>query len=105
MITVITKAYPCNVYLLYSKTGVYMGIPVFLSFAPKHRLWVLLTACNYKSYVKREMRISIKYFSIVLALLKKCINGRQLYQQDWLSHLRCLLCTLCDNHLSDAKDF
>ena len=28
--------------LLYSKTGVYMGIPVLRIFAKKHRLWVLV---------------------------------------------------------------
>ena len=28
--------------LLYSKTGVCGGIPIFLIFAPKHRLWVLV---------------------------------------------------------------
>ena len=28
--------------LLYSKTGVCRGIPIFLIFAPKHRLWVLV---------------------------------------------------------------
>ena len=43
----ITKTCPCNVYplelhLLYSKTGVYWGIPTFLNFAPKQRLWVLV---------------------------------------------------------------
>ena len=32
--------------LLFSKTGVWRGIPIFLIFAPKHRLWVLVrTAC------------------------------------------------------------
>ena len=28
--------------LLYSKTGVWRDIPIFLIFAPKHRLWVLI---------------------------------------------------------------
>ena len=28
--------------LLYSKTGVCRGIPIFLIFDPKHRLWVLV---------------------------------------------------------------
>ena len=28
--------------LLYSKTGVCRGIPIFVIFAPKHRLWVLI---------------------------------------------------------------
>ena len=34
--------------LLCSKTGVCNGIPIFLNFAPKHRLWVLVrTATVY----------------------------------------------------------
>ena len=36
------KCVPPQTPLLYSKTGVCMGIPVFLIFAPKHRLWVLV---------------------------------------------------------------
>ena len=42
---------PCDVdppytQLLYSKTGVYMGIYLFLIFALKHRLWVLVTIAS-----------------------------------------------------------
>ena len=33
---------PLNPTLFYSKTGVCRGIPISLSFAPKHRLWVLV---------------------------------------------------------------
>ena len=36
------KCVPPQTPLLYSKTGVCMGIPVFLIFSPKHRLWVLV---------------------------------------------------------------
>ena len=32
--------------LLYSKTGVRRGIPTFLIYAPKHRLWVLVVGSN-----------------------------------------------------------
>ena len=32
--------------LLYSKTGVCRGIPIFLIFAPKHRLWVLVRTAS-----------------------------------------------------------
>ena len=33
---------------LYSKTGVCRGLPVFLIFAPEHRLWILVrTATNF----------------------------------------------------------
>ena len=34
------KYVPPQTPLLYSKTGVCRGIPIFLIFAPKHRLWV-----------------------------------------------------------------
>ena len=43
---------PCNVYPLVphfyiEKTGVCRGIPIFLIFAPKHRLWVLVLTCTH----------------------------------------------------------
>ena len=34
------KSIPPHTPLLYRKTGECRGIPIFLSFAPKHRLWV-----------------------------------------------------------------
>ena len=34
------KSIPPHTPLLYSKTGVYMSIPIFLIVVPKHRLWV-----------------------------------------------------------------
>ena len=36
------KYTPSNPTFIYSKTGVFRGIPIFLIFAPKHRLWVLV---------------------------------------------------------------
>ena len=33
---------PSHTPFLYSKTGGYRGIPIFLIFVPKHRLWVLV---------------------------------------------------------------
>ena len=36
------KCIPPNTPLLCSKTGVCRGIPIFLIFAPKHRMWVLV---------------------------------------------------------------
>ena len=45
---IMTKTCPCNVYPfdlhLYSKIGAQRGIPVFLIFSPKHRLWALVRA-------------------------------------------------------------
>ena len=37
-----TQLYPTFIYM-YSKTGVCRGIPIFLTFALKHRLWALVT--------------------------------------------------------------
>ena len=37
---------PPETLLLYKKTGVCRGIPVFLIFAPKHRLWVLVRTAS-----------------------------------------------------------
>ena len=38
----------CDLYpLLYSKTGVYMGIHYFLIFSLKHRLWVLVRTASH----------------------------------------------------------
>ena len=36
------KSIPHHTPLLYSKTGVYRGIPIFLIFDPNHRIWVLV---------------------------------------------------------------
>ena len=36
--------------LLYTKTGVCRGIPIFLIFAPKHRLWVLVRTASARRF-------------------------------------------------------
>ena len=36
--------------LLYSKTGVCRGIPIFLIFAPKHRLWVPVRTASARRF-------------------------------------------------------
>ena len=36
--------------LLYSKTGIWRGIPVFRIFAPKHRLWVLVRTASSRRF-------------------------------------------------------
>ena len=35
---------------LYSKTGVWRGIPIFLIFDPKHRLWVLIRTASRRQF-------------------------------------------------------
>ena len=36
--------------LLYSKTGVCRGIPIFLIYAPKYRLWVLVRTASARRF-------------------------------------------------------
>ena len=48
------KCIPTHTPLLYSKTGVYRGIPIFLVFAPKHRLWVLVRTASEAVLMCRE---------------------------------------------------
>ena len=40
------KCIPPHTTLLCNKLGAYRGIPIFLTFDPKHRLWVLLGTHN-----------------------------------------------------------
>ena len=37
--------------LLYSKTGVWRGIHIFLIFAPKHRLWILVRTASLRQFI------------------------------------------------------
>ena len=51
----IRKTCPCNEYPLKphfytEKTGVYRGMPIFLTFAPKHRLWVLVRTASARRF-------------------------------------------------------
>ena len=41
---------PAYTPILHSKTGVCRGIPIFLIFAPKHRLWVLVRTASPKRF-------------------------------------------------------
>ena len=63
--------------LLYSKTGVCRGIPIFLIFAPKHRLWVhVRTASAVPTiYVLSKNKKNIKNF---LQKILPCINIHQI---------------------------
>ena len=40
------KCIPPHTPFLYGKTGLCRGVPIFLNFAPKHRLWVLVTTAS-----------------------------------------------------------
>ena len=60
---------PLKTPLLYSKTGVYRSIIIFLIFARKHRLWVLVRAVltnTHSLYFRAKIR---KYQSIYLKIL------------------------------------
>ena len=46
------KCVPPQTPLLYSKTGVGSGIPIFLIFAPKHRLWVLVRTASARRFYR-----------------------------------------------------
>ena len=59
--------YISHIPLLYSITGVYRGITIFLLFAPKHTLWVLVRTAS----TRRFQRVPTIY---VLSKNKKNIN-------------------------------
>ena len=46
------KCVPPQTPLLYSETGVCRGIPIFLIFAPKHRLWVLVRTASARRFLR-----------------------------------------------------
>ena len=66
------KGIPPYTPLLYSKTGVCRGIPIFLIFAPKHRLWVLVKTASI--YVLRKYEKSIKNFLLNIFIFYKFKN-------------------------------
>ena len=58
---------PCNeetpyIPLLYSKTGVYKGIHFFLTFALKHRLWVLVRTASRVPTINILSKNKKKYY-------------------------------------------
>ena len=69
------KYIPPHTPLLYSKTGVCRGIPIFLIFAPKHRLWVLVRTTLSKN--KKNIKKNSTEFFQFLQLKNLCIlHGR-----------------------------
>ena len=47
---------------LYSKNGVCRGIPIFLIFAPKHRLWVYVFVMTEIDDIKESNSIEMNLF-------------------------------------------
>ena len=50
--------------LLYSKAGVCRGIPIFLIFAPKHRLWVLVRTASPNFSAENFQFLKLKKISV-----------------------------------------
>ena len=74
---------PCVIsFLVYSKIGVYTGVFIFLIFAPKHRVWVLVrTASIHTVYVLSKNKKNIKTFHLKMVIFtpvkNRCIlHGR-----------------------------
>ena len=91
------KTCPCNVYPLephfyIEKTGVCRGLPIFLIFAPKHRLWVLVSlgeavlTCTYNlcfGQIKKNIKnFQLKIFN-VLKLKNLCLLHGQVFVIEW----------------------
>ena len=56
------KTYPCNVYPFephFSNTGVCRGIPIFLIFTKKHRLWVLVRTASAENFQFLKLKKSL----------------------------------------------
>ena len=78
------KCIPHQTPFLYRKTGVCRGIPIFLIFAPKHRVWVLVRTAlarrflrvptiNVWSKNKKNDKIFLMKFSIFAFEKNLCI--------------------------------
>ena len=70
------KSIPPHTPLLYRKTGECRGIPIFLSFASKHRLWVLVRTASvrrsnvYPQSSKNKKNINLKAFLMKFSIFK-----------------------------------
>ena len=79
----IRKTCPCNVYPLEphfytTKNGVCRGIPNFLIFAPKHRLWVLVrTASTRRFQLARTIYVLSKNKKNIKKIQLKIFNKAQ----------------------------
>ena len=63
------KCIPPHTPLLYGKTGVCRGITIFLIFAPKHRLWVLVITCTHNlCFEQKYQKFSTENFHYIKLL-------------------------------------
>ena len=86
------KSIPPHTPLLYRKTGECRGIPIFLSFAPKHRLWVLVRTASVrrsnvypqssksKKNIKAFLMKSSGYTNANISKSKVCLASMTLLQ-------------------------
>ena len=69
------------------KNGVCRGIPIFLIFALKHRLWVLTCTIYVLSKNKKNIKIFLLKIFKFYNYLKICIlHGHVLVMEDWGSN-------------------
>ena len=84
MVKNITKTCPCIEYptprtpLLYSNTGVCMGIPISLIFASKYRLWVLVRTASPTKKIRKISKFSAENAQF-LKLKNLCILHGQVF--------------------------
>ena len=75
------KYIPPHTPILYRKIGVCRGIPIFLIFAPKHRLWVLVRTATIYILSKNKKNVkknSAEHFQI-LKLKSLCLWHGHVY--------------------------
>ena len=92
---------PLNPTFIYSKTGVCTGIPIFLIFAPKHRLWVLVARVP-TIYVLSKNKKNIKHF---LNEIFPFLHFKKSLYIAWASFRNVLPETITDNHFFIAHKF
>ena len=96
------KCIPPHTPLLYSKNGVNRGIPIFLIFDPKHRLWVLVrTASGFIQFVSDSPEFTqikstkIKFIPIIKFLIftgiKICIFHGFVFVMDTMTGIQSAL--------------
>ena len=82
------KCIPPQTPLLYRKVGICRGLSIFLIFAPKHRLWVLVRTA-LPIYVLSENKKNIKNFQFLQLRKNQCIT--------WGVYVMFFLCRLTVN--------
>ena len=99
------KSIPFHTPLLYRNIGVYRGIPNFLIFVPKHRLWVLVRTASTRRFLRvptinvlSRNKKNIKIFSENFHFLQLMKNGRVFVMETKLQEIEIITHNhkLCD---------